>query len=113
MEAKWRKFLSNCKYTFVLMMLLPLFPDDVLCMVAGLTDMSWSFFMFTQLVTRPIGIFLVSYFSSGQIIPYHGWGVVAWAIILITCVVLLYLSSKYNQKIEVFIQKIFNKKKKS
>ena len=112
-EQKWRKFLSGCKYTFVLMMLLPFFPDDVLCMVAGVTDMSWSFFMLTQLFTRPISIFLVSYFSSGQIIPYHGWGIFVWVIIILVCVALLYFSSKYNQQIENFIQKIFKRKKKS
>lgn len=112
-EKKWRKFLSGCKYTFVIMMLLPLFPDDILCMVAGVTDMSWTFFMLTQLITRPIGIFLVSYFSSGQIIPYHGWGLIVWAIILIASVALLYLSSKYNQKIEDFIKNLFSKKKNS
>ena len=65
---KWIRFLSNGKYSFVLMMLLPFFPDDILCLVAGLTDMSWTFFMATQLITRPIGIFLTSYFTSGQII---------------------------------------------
>lgn len=112
-ESKWRKFLSGCKYTFVLMMLLPFFPDDVLCMVAGVTDMSWTFFMFTQLITRPIGIFLVSYFSSGQIIPYHGWGIFAWVIIIAASFALIYLSSKYNKQIENFIQKMFKRKKKS
>ena len=112
-EAKWRKFLSGCKYTFVLMMLLPLFPDDILCLVAGVTDMSWSFFMFTQLLTRPIAIFLVSYFSSGQIIPYHGWGLIIWGIIVVSSLVLLYISSKYNQKIENFVKKVVAKLKKS
>lgn len=111
-EERWRNFLSGCKYTFVLMMLLPFFPDDVLCMVAGVTDMNWSFFMLTQLITRPIGIFLVSYFSSGRIIPYHGWGLVVWAIIIIASIVLLYLSSKYNQQIENFIKNLFNIRKK-
>ena len=112
-EQKWKKFLSGCKYTFVLMMLLPLFPDDILCLVAGVTTMSWKFFMITQLVTRPIGIFLVSYFSSGQIIPYHGWGLIVWAIVIIVSVALLYLSSKYNQQIENFTKNLFNKKSKS
>lgn len=112
-EEKWRKFLSGCKYTFVLMMLLPFFPDDVLCMVAGVTNMSWTFFMFTQLLTRPISIFLVSYFSSGEIIPYHGWGLIVWIVIIITSIVLLYLSTKYNQKIENFVKNLFTKKKKS
>ena len=110
-QKKWTNFLSGCKYTFVLMMLLPLFPDDVLCMVAGITDMKWSFFMTTQLIVRPISIFLVSYFSSGQLIPYHGWGLIVWGVIIVVSVVLLYLSSKYNQQIENFIKKITTKKK--
>lgn len=109
--GKWRKYLNRCRYSFVLMMLLPMFPDDVLCLVAGLTDMSWTFFMVTQLITRPIGIFVLSYFSSGDIIPYHGWGLVVWGIILIGSVVLIYLSSKYSDKIENFIKRIFAKKK--
>lgn len=110
--SKWRTFLNRCKYTFVIMMLLPFFPDDILCLVAGLTDMSWSFFMFTQFVTRPIGIFLVSYFSSGEVIPYHGWGLVVWGVIIIFSAVLIYFSSKYSDKIEQSIQKIFPRKKR-
>ena len=106
---KWRTFLNNCKFSFVLMMLLPCFPDDILCLVAGLTDMSWGFFMTTQFVTRPIAIFLVSYFSSGQIIPYHGWGLIVWGVIIISSLVLIYLSSKYSQNIENFMQKSINK----
>ncbi|MBQ8909047.1 MAG: TVP38/TMEM64 family protein [Clostridia bacterium] len=107
---KWQKFLNRCKYTFVLTMLLPLFPDDVLCLVAGQTDMSWNFFIATQFVTRPIGIFLVSYFFSGEIIPYHGWGLIVWGIILAASVVLIYFSSKYSDKIEGMIKRIFSKK---
>lgn len=106
---KWRTFLNNCKFSFVLMMLLPCFPDDILCLVAGLTDMSWGFFMTTQFITRPIAIFLVSYFSSGQIIPYHGWGLIVWGVIIISSLVLIYLSSKYSQNIENFMQKSINK----
>lgn len=109
-EKKWRTFLTNCKYTFVLMMILPFFPDDILCMVAGLTEMSWTFFMVTQLITRPISIFLVSYLSSGTVIPYHGWGLVVWAVIIVCSLTLLYLSSKYHEQIENFIKNIFNKK---
>ena len=109
-QEKWTKFLSNYKYSFILMMLLPLFPDDLLCLVAGLTDMSWTFFMTTQFITRPIGITLVSYFSSGQIIPYHGWGLFVWGVIAIFSVIAIYLSSKYNKQIESYIKKVFKKK---
>lgn len=112
-QKKWTKFLNNCKYSFVLMMLLPCFPDDILCLVAGLTDMSWMFFMTTQLITRPIGIFLVSYFSSGEIIPYHGWGLIVWGIIILISVIAIYLSSKYSQNIENFIKKLLKKDKQN
>lgn len=109
---KWIKFLNNGKYSFVIMMLLPFFPDDVLCLIAGVTDMSWLFFMITQFVTRPISIFLTSYFSSGDIIPYHGWGLIVWAILITFAIVSIYLSTKYKDKIESFISKIFSDKKK-
>ena len=112
MEKKWRTFLTNCKYTFALMMILPFFPDDVLCMVAGLTEMSWTFFMITQFITRPISIFLVSYLSSGELIPYHGWGLVVWAIIIVLSITFLYLSSKYHEKIEEYLKKISKNLKK-
>jgi len=107
---KWTRFLSNGKYSFVLMMLLPFFPDDILCLVAGLTDMSWTFFMATQLITRPIGIFLTSYFTSGQIIPYHGWGLVVWGLFFVFAVTSIYLSSKYKPQIESYLNKLFKHK---
>lgn len=109
-EEKWSKFLSNAKYSFVLMMLLPLFPDDVLCMIAGITDMSWTFFMVTQLVTRTIGVFTMSYLSAGDIIPYHGWGLYVWAFIGLLSLLAIYLTTKYNKQIEAFIYKLFKKK---
>ena len=101
-QRKWTKLLGECKYSFVIMMLLPCFPDDILCLVAGLTDMSWTFFMVTQFISRPIGIFSVSYLTSGEIIPYSGWGLAVWAVIIIASLTLIYLSIKYNRKIENF-----------
>lgn len=111
-QKKWTKLLGECKYSFVIMMLLPCFPDDILCLVAGLTDMSWTFFMVTQFISRPIGIFSVSYLTSGEIIPYSGWGLVIWAVIIIASLTLIYLSIKYNRKIENFIKNLFKKNKK-
>lgn len=112
-QKKWTTFLNNYKYSFFIMMLLPLFPDDILCLVAGLTDMSWGYFMFTQLISRPIGVFLISYFSSGEVIPYHGWGLAVWGVIFIVAILLIYLSTKYNKQIENFIKKLFKNNKKA
>lgn len=109
---KWIKFLNNGKYSFVIMMLLPFFPDDVLCLVAGVTDMSWTFFMITQFVSRPLGIYLTSYLSSGDVIPYHGWGLGVWFIIFVLSILAIYFSTKYKDKIEENIAKMFKKRKK-
>ncbi len=109
---KWTNFLSKCKYSFVIMMLLPIFPDDILCLVAGLTEMSWTFFVVTNLVSRTLAIFTTCFLGSGSIIPYHGWGLIVWAIIAVATGVALYLSVKYQKEIEDFLQRKFSKKQK-
>lgn len=46
---------------FALAILLPGFPDDLLCMIAGLTDMSTRKFMLINLLCKPVGLILYSY----------------------------------------------------
>ena len=108
---KWANFLYNAKYSFVLMMIMPFFPDDVLCLVAGLTPMSWPFFVITNFVARPIGVFITCYFGGGYIIPYKGWGLAVWAVVIVVAAALLYLSVKYRKQIEEWLLKTFAKKK--
>ncbi len=106
---KWTEFLSKGKYTFFIMMFFPMFPDDILCLVAGLTNMSWKFFMITNIISRPIGVFLTSYLGSGDLIPYSGWGLVVWGFILLFVIILMVLSVKYQKQIEKFLLKKTNK----
>lgn len=46
---------------FALAILLPGFPDDLLCMIAGLTDMSTRKFMLINILCKPAGLILYSY----------------------------------------------------
>ncbi|MGN0798252.1 MAG: TVP38/TMEM64 family protein [Christensenellales bacterium] len=55
------KLLLRGKWAFFVMMLLPLFPDDILCLVAGASGMSFKFFLVTNLITRTIGIFCLCF----------------------------------------------------
>lgn len=110
-SEKWIKFLNGGKYSFAIMMILPLFPDDLLCLVAGLTDMSWLFFMTTQFIARPLGIYLTSYFSSGKIIPYHGWGLVFWIAFGVFAIVSIILATKYKTQIENAFARFFHRKR--
>ncbi len=108
---KWTHFLTNAKYSFVVMMLLPIFPDDILCLVAGLTDMSWQFFVITNLISRPLAIFTTCYLGSGSIIPFHGWGLAVWGLFLVGVALALYLSFKYKQTIESLLKARFKSRK--
>lgn len=106
---KWTKKLTNGKYAFFLMMLFPAFPDDLLCIAAGVTNMSLRFFTITNLITRPIGILCICYLGSGTLLPYEGYYLIVWAFIWITLITLFILSIKYQAKIEEFVDKFNNK----
>lgn len=110
---KFKAALSKAKYSYLIMMLMPLFPDDVLSLVAGVTDMSWDFFAFCQFFSRPIGVFTTCYLGSGTLIPYHGWGLVVWAVLFAVGLTLLILSIRYKENIEKFMAKMLKKRKKA
>lgn len=108
---KWATKLGQGKYVFFLMMLFPVFPDDILCMVAGTTNMTWKFFTTTNLITRPIGIFCTCFLSSG-IIPFEGWWIALWVALGLICLVMFILSYKYQAQIEKFILRLAGKLEK-
>lgn len=76
------------KIPFVLMMFLPFFPDDLICMSAGVTDMKFGFFALSTAIARTAYIFTISFLGSGDIIPFKGWGIAVWAGIFALCVIL-------------------------
>lgn len=108
---KWINKTSHGKYLFFLMMMFPLFPDDILCVVAGFTNMSFKYFLVTNLIARALGIGCTVFFGSGSVIPFSGWGLIIWGVIILVVAMLFYLSVKYQNKIdEIFKQ--FSKKDK-
>lgn len=107
---KWIKKMSGGKYLFFLMMLFPMFPDDILCVIAGLTNMTFPFFLWTNVLARGIGIACTVFFGSGAIIPFHGWGLAVWGVILIAMAILFYLSIRYKEKIDEILNQMFGKK---
>ena len=54
---------------------------------------------------------MTCYLGSGHLIPYHGWGLIVWAVIVVVVGVLLFLSFKYQKQIEDFLQRKFKSKK--
>lgn len=99
------------RFAFVMMMLFPGFPDDMLCLVAGVTAMSYKFFIISIVITRPIMIAVYSYFGSGHLIPFSGWGIPVWIAIFCVCVLLFLLINRYKDKL-VFMRPHIGKKRK-
>lgn len=87
------------KFMFALMLLFPFFPDDILCMVAGITNMTYRFFIITVALTRPVMIAFMSFFGSGKIIPFKGWGIPVWIGLFALCIVLFFVFGKIKNKI--------------
>ncbi len=96
---------------FIIMQILPFFPDDVLCIVAGLTNMRLRFFSIVMFFVRPIYIALVCAFGTGNIIPFSGWGIPVWIAIIAITLVLFILFCKYQTQIENWLAKFKNKNK--
>lgn len=104
-ESFQRK-LKKGNILFFFMMLFPFFPDDLLCMMAGTIDMNFKYFLVTNLITRPVGLFCLCFFGGGYIIPFHSWGLWVWGIMIFTLAMFLIYYFKNKQKIDNF----FNKK---
>jgi uncharacterized membrane protein YdjX (TVP38/TMEM64 family) len=95
--------------------LLPLFPDDILCAVAGALPVKWLTFILMQAFTRITSIICTLIFASGTVIPFEGWGLivlgVAVAVGIAAFVLSLIYADKINQIFINFINKLSRKKK--
>lgn len=87
------------KLPFIIMLLFPAFPDDMLCMIAGITDMGYGYFVLVVSLTRPVMIGLTAYLGSG-IIPFEGRGIAIWVGIACVLFLLFMLATGIKHKIE-------------
>jgi len=90
----------NGKYYLSLMFLLPIFPDDILCMVAGISTISFYEFLWICILTRPIMIAFTCYFGTGEIIPFHGWGIPIWIGIFVVFTLIFIFGKRLGKKFE-------------
>ena len=61
-----------------LVFLLPFFPDDALCFIAGISALSFPVFLLLVILGRPPGMFVASLVGSGiAVVPWWGWIVIA------------------------------------
>lgn len=101
---KWLEKIKGKDYLILsLMFLLPAFPDDVLCFVAGLSSMTTKYFIIMIIVTRLISVASTSF--SFELIPFNTWwGLMIWGIILTLIILSFYLVLKHSDKIDGYIK---------
>ena len=93
-----------------LTMLFPFFPDDALCMLAGLTNISLGRFTAIMILARPWGLIVAALLGSGSLsLPI--W---AWVILGAVGVCIFYFALKYSSEIEdklfTFARKVTKRK---
>lgn len=95
---------SRVKLILFLTLILPFFPDDLICMLAGITDIKYYQFLLIALFSRGVGLATISFLGSGRIIPFSGWGIAVWIVIgiaVLGCVVFAFVK---REKIKHFLR---------
>ena len=107
---KWQKKIKGKDYLLLtLMFLLPVFPDDVLCFVAGLSTMTWGYFSAMIVISRALQISVTCY--SIDFIPFTTWwGLLIWIVFFSVLLVGFFIVCKNIDKIQKRITQRFRKK---
>lgn len=110
---KWLKKIKGKDYLILsIMFLLPMFPDDMLCFVAGLSSMTNRYFAVMIIITRVLSVFTTAY--SFELIPFNTWwGILIWVIIFLAIAALFVIVCKYSDKIDAFLKRKFGRKRKN
>lgn len=116
MLIKYNKFVKGKdKIMLDYMFLFPIYPDDILCMIAGLTTMSWREFIFIQILARPINVastVLLLHFGTSltTIFPLNTvWGILFWCVIVALFIASFVLIWKNADKMEKGMTKLISK----
>ena len=83
------------------MFLLPFFPDDLLCFVAGISSINTLFFIVMIVITRIITVFSSALSINNQLIPYNTWwGILIWCMFFLLVATVWFAVYRHGDKIE-------------
>lgn len=111
---KYQNYMKSKEKVMVsVMFLFPFFPDDLICMIAGLGKMSYFSFFVITLFIRPISILCTTYsFELTKFIPLtEWWGIVIWGFIIAAMAVIFILFWKNSDRIEKSLVKLVTREK--
>lgn len=104
---KWLiKLRGREKVLLFFMLLMPYFPDDLLCAIAGLLPISYLSFIIMTIITRITSTGATLLFMSGEVIPFEGWGIPITILLILIGIIAFILSIKYADKIDLFFKNL-------
>lgn len=107
---EWLEKLKNKSNVILFFMfLLPGFPDDMLCSIAGITPLGFIGFTLMQLISRALAIGATLLLFSGEVIPFEGWGIAVFAVIAVIALAVFIVCVRYADKINAFTGKLIKK----
>lgn len=105
---KWQKKLKGKdNILLTLMFLLPVFPDDILCFVAGLSSMSTLYFIIMICISRVLAVTTTCY--SVELIPFNTWwGLTIWGAVFLFFIVGFIIIYRNLDRIQERLSKRFH-----
>lgn len=94
---------TKSKIFLPLMFLFPVFPDDALCMAAGMTKMRYWYFAIIVLIFRSIGIATICFLGS-DIIKWAELSITDWFVLINAVIIDIYAIFKISGKVEAKIK---------
>lgn len=107
---KYATYLGKAKYVLPLILLVPVFPDDIVCLGAGLSNVNPIYFMTVVFLTRGIDNFCTVFVGATML--KSTVGIILLVIFVIVMIIASYFLTKYQDKIENFLLEKFSRKKR-
>lgn len=92
-------------------LLFPFFPDDAICMVAGMTKMKYWYFAIVAALCRTVGVTTTCIFG-GDLINYSQFGVFEWVVFINLAIIDVLLVWTLSGLVDKWIKKRQDKKQK-
>lgn len=103
---EWRQKITRGKYTLFILLLFPASPDSLLYVLAGMTKLKTRTYLLILLLSKPIGVVTTCLLGGGAIIPISWAYAWLWAILGLVMGFAIYLSIKYQDKIDKFVMRL-------
>lgn len=106
---KYAFYLGKAKYVLPLILLVPIFPDDIICLAAGLSNVNPLYFMVVVFLTRGIDNFCTVFIGANLL--KSTVGIILLVIFVIAMIIVSYFLTKHQDKIENYLLEKFTRKK--